>query len=75
MNTALRLFLVDDELPALNRLQDILSDCAQECPNQVIGTATNGRQGMVRQANLQSPIRISGGVGQAPVGLDRIAQV
>nr|WP_314899176.1 LytTR family DNA-binding domain-containing protein [uncultured Deefgea sp.] len=42
MNTALRLFLVDDELPALNRLQDILSDCAQECPNQVIGTATNG---------------------------------
>ncbi|MBM5574300.1 LytTR family DNA-binding domain-containing protein [Deefgea sp. CFH1-16] len=42
MNTALRLFLVDDELPALNRLQDLLNDCAQECPNQVIGTATNG---------------------------------
>lgn len=42
MNAALRLFLVDDELPALNRLQDILSDCAHECPNQVIGTATNG---------------------------------
>lgn len=42
MNTALRLFLVDDELPALNRLQDILSDCAHECPNQVVGTATNG---------------------------------
>ena len=42
MNPALRLFLVDDELPALNRLQDILSDCAHDCPNQVIGTATNG---------------------------------
>lgn len=42
MNKPLRLFLVDDELPALMRLQDLLGDCAQECPHVVVGTATNG---------------------------------
>lgn len=42
MNKALRLFLVDDELPALMRLQDLLADCAEECPHTIVGTATNG---------------------------------
>ncbi|WP_028450635.1 MULTISPECIES: LytR/AlgR family response regulator transcription factor [Chitinibacter] len=42
MSKPLRLFLVDDELPALARLQDLLADCASECPHTVVGTATNG---------------------------------
>jgi two-component system response regulator AlgR len=40
--TPLRLFLVDDEPPALNRLQDLLADCQTEVPHQVVGTAANG---------------------------------
>ncbi|WP_028453924.1 LytR/AlgR family response regulator transcription factor [Chitinilyticum litopenaei] len=42
MSNPLRIFLVDDELPALNRLQDILADCQHEFPHVVVGTATNG---------------------------------
>ncbi|GLR12369.1 LytTR family DNA-binding domain-containing protein [Chitinimonas viridis] len=42
MTATLRVFLVDDEPPALNRLQDILADCRAEFPHEVVGTAQNG---------------------------------
>ncbi|MDK2122683.1 LytR/AlgR family response regulator transcription factor [Parachitinimonas caeni] len=41
MNGPLRLLLVDDEQPALNRLQDVLADCAAEVPHQVVACASN----------------------------------
>jgi len=52
MTKPLRLFLVDDELPALNRLQDVLGDCQHDCPHEVVGTATNGVTALARLAEL-----------------------
>lgn len=48
MSNPLRIFLVDDELPALNRLQDVLADCQNDVPHVVIGTATNGMTTLVQ---------------------------
>ena len=38
-----RLFIVDDEAPARNRLKTLLSDIAAECPHQVVGEAANAQ--------------------------------
>ncbi|MFC4160376.1 LytR/AlgR family response regulator transcription factor [Chitinimonas lacunae] len=48
MAAPLRLFLVDDEPPALNRLQDILSDCQDVLPHTVIGVAQNGPEALTQ---------------------------
>lgn len=40
----LRLFIVDDEAPARNRLKTLLSDIAAECPHELAGEAS-GAQG------------------------------
>ncbi len=42
MTLPLRLYLVDDEAPALDRLQDLLSDLQEELPHHILGTASNG---------------------------------
>ncbi|HEY9105024.1 LytTR family DNA-binding domain-containing protein [Chitinimonas sp.] len=44
MTSTLRIFLVDDEPPALNRLQDILTDCRPDYPHEVVGTAQTGTE-------------------------------
>lgn len=41
-NKALRIFIVDDEAPARNRLRDVLSDCNEKLPLEIIGEAANG---------------------------------
>ncbi|XZG70541.1 LytR/AlgR family response regulator transcription factor [Chitinibacteraceae bacterium HSL-7] len=51
MTTPLRLFLVDDELPALRRLEDVLKDVSLEFPLEVIGTATNGVSALAQLAD------------------------
>lgn len=42
MPATLRVFLVDDEPPALNRLQDLLNDCRATVPHELVGTAQTG---------------------------------
>lgn len=42
MTALLRIFLVDDEPPALNRLQDLLADCRASIPHELVGTAQTG---------------------------------
>ena len=37
----MRLFIVDDEAPARERLKMLLADIAAECPNEVVGEAGN----------------------------------
>ncbi|MGC2165917.1 MAG: LytTR family DNA-binding domain-containing protein [Gallionella sp.] len=41
-NKVLRVFIVDDEAPARNRLRDVLSDCNEKLPLQIVGEAGNG---------------------------------
>ena len=40
MTEPLRVFIIDDEQPARNRLRDLLSDCAQALPLEVVGEAS-----------------------------------
>ncbi|KAF0812404.1 Transcriptional regulatory protein YpdB [Andreprevotia sp. IGB-42] len=58
MTTPLRLFLVDDELPALKRLQDVLADCADLCPHDIVGTATNGISALSQLAEADADAAI-----------------
>ncbi|SFZ70858.1 LytR/AlgR family response regulator transcription factor [Chitinimonas taiwanensis] len=44
MTALLRVFLVDDEPPALSRLQDLLADCRAEVPHEVVGSAQTGTE-------------------------------
>lgn len=43
---ALRVFIVDDEIPARNRLHDLLNDCNSQLALDVVGEAGNGREAL-----------------------------
>jgi len=49
---ALRVFIVDDEPPARNRLRDLLSDCSEQLALEVLGEAGNGREALDKLAEL-----------------------
>lgn len=42
----LRIAIVDDEAPARSRLRDLLADCAQQLPLQIVGEADNGHDAL-----------------------------
>ncbi|MDO8813542.1 MAG: LytTR family DNA-binding domain-containing protein [Gallionella sp.] len=42
----LRIFIVDDELPARNRLRDLLRDCSEQLSLDVVGEAGNGQEAL-----------------------------
>lgn len=41
-NPPLRLLIVDDEAPARRRLREVLADCADQLPVEVVGEVSNG---------------------------------
>lgn len=43
---AMRVFIVDDEPPARNRLRDLLSDCNEQLPLVIVGEAANGQEAL-----------------------------
>lgn len=43
---ALRVFIVDDEPPARNRLRDLLNDCSEQLPLEIVGEAGNGQEAL-----------------------------
>ena len=42
----LRVFLVDDEQPARERMREVLGDLAAELPNVIVGEAANGQEAL-----------------------------
>lgn len=42
----LRVVIVDDETPARNRLRDVLGDCAENVPLQIVGEAAGGAEAL-----------------------------
>lgn len=44
----LRLLIVDDEPPARRRLRDVLADCADRLPVEIVGEAGNGLDALAR---------------------------
>ena len=45
-NSPLRVMVVDDEAPARNRLKDLLHDCMEKIPVQLVGEASNGLEAL-----------------------------
>ena len=54
MSEPLRVFIVDDEPPARERLAELLEDCRAEVPNLMAGEAANGVEAITR-VPLASP--------------------
>ena len=42
LRVALRVAIVDDEAPARSRLRDLLADCAEKQPLEIVGDAASG---------------------------------
>jgi len=53
-NKEVRILVVDDELPARNRLKDLLEDCRASFPFELVGEASNGREtiDLLKQHNV-----------------------
>ncbi|CAH1385511.1 Positive alginate biosynthesis regulatory protein [Candidatus Nitrotoga sp. M5] len=49
----LTVFIVDDEPPARNRLKDLLNDCVEQLPLQLMGEAGNGYEALDKLSELQ----------------------
>lgn len=56
MADPIRVFIVDDESPARMRLRNLLEDCAETMPNQVVGEAANGTQALSALAAVQADV-------------------
>jgi two-component system response regulator AlgR len=46
LELALRVFIVDDEPPARSRLRDLLMDCCEQLPLEIVGEAGNGQEAL-----------------------------
>jgi len=53
---ALRVFIVDDEPPARNRLRDLLSDCSEQLAMDVVGEAGNGQEALDKLAVIPADV-------------------
>jgi len=53
---ALRVFIVDDEPPARNRLRDLLNDCSEQLALELVGEAGNGREALDKLAGIDADV-------------------
>ncbi len=53
---ALRVFIVDDEPPARNRLRDLLHDCSAQLALDVVGEAGNGQEALDKLAVITADV-------------------
>ncbi|HSD61710.1 MAG TPA: response regulator transcription factor, partial [Burkholderiales bacterium] len=56
MSAPLRVLVVDDEAPARSRLRDLLADCADAVPTEVMGEAGNGREALELLAGREADL-------------------
>jgi two-component system, LytTR family, response regulator AlgR len=54
--SALRVVIIDDELPARNRLRELLEDCREALPHLVAGEAANGVEGLQVAVSAQADV-------------------
>ncbi len=52
----LRIFIVDDEPPARNRLRDLLNDCKAQLGLEVLGEAGNGQEALDKLAEISADV-------------------
>jgi len=53
---ALRVFIVDDEPPARNRLRELLNDCKDQLALEVIGEAANGQEALDKLSEIPADV-------------------
>lgn len=53
---ALRVFIVDDEPPARNRLRELLSDCNEQLSLEVVGEAGNGQEALDKLTEVTADV-------------------
>jgi two-component system, LytTR family, response regulator AlgR len=53
---ALRVFIVDDEPPARNRLRDLLNDCKEQLPLEIVGEASNGQEALDKLLEITADV-------------------
>ena len=53
---ALRVFIVDDEPPARNRLRELLSDCNEQLSLEITGEAANGQEALDKLLNTPADV-------------------
>lgn len=53
---ALRVFIVDDEPPARNRLRDLLNDCSEQLALELVGEAGNGCEALDKLTNIAADV-------------------
>ena len=53
---ALRVFIVDDEPPARNRLHDLLDDCSEQLALEVVGEAANGQEALDKLGDIRADV-------------------
>lgn len=51
-----RVLIVDDEAPARRRMRDLLGDCAQAYPVEIVGEADSGRQALALTQTLHADL-------------------
>jgi two-component system, LytTR family, response regulator AlgR len=52
----LTVFVVDDEPPARNRIRELLTDCAEQLPLEIVGEAGNGREALDKLAGTHADV-------------------
>lgn len=52
----LSIFIVDDETPARNRLKELLGDCAEQLPLEVVGEAGNGHEALEALSRVHADV-------------------
>lgn len=52
----LTVFVVDDEPPARNRIKELLADCAQQLPLELVGEAGNGREALDKLCEVHADV-------------------
>ncbi|MFZ5503684.1 MAG: LytR/AlgR family response regulator transcription factor [Pseudomonadota bacterium] len=53
---ALRVFIVDDEPPARNRLRDLLNDCREQLALDIVGEANNGHEALEKLVDTPTDV-------------------
>jgi len=53
---ALRVFIVDDEPPARNRLRDLLHDCSDQLALEIVGEASNGQEALDKLMEIPTDV-------------------
>ena len=59
----LKVFIVDDEEPARERLKELLGDIAPEVPTAVVGEARNGVEAVEQIPASEAQVAWPGGTG------------